>query len=145
MGYIEDNLTSQENIIYRGRLSKAKMIFWVFVSICLMVVLVGFIMFPIIILRYLSTEVAVTTRRVIYKKGFIVRTVNEINSRSIEKSRFNQSIVGRILGYGTVQVEGMRSERIIIPGIQNPRLLNKAVNESVDLLTAQQFPRVDFR
>lgn len=145
MGYIEDNLTSQEVVLYRGRLSRARFIFWVTINVALLFVLIGFITLPIVIVRYFTTEIAVTTRRVILKRGWLSRKVDEINTRSIENSRFSQGLFGRMFGYGMVRVEGMRNEYLSITGAQNPGALNKAVNESTDKLTTDQFLRDDRR
>ena len=52
------------------------------------------------------TEIAVTDRRVIYKKGFISRTTAEMHMDKIESVKVDQSVLGRILGYGKVTVLG---------------------------------------
>ena len=52
------------------------------------------------------TEIAVTNRRVIYKRGFISRTTAEMHMDKIESVKIDQSILGRILGYGEVTILG---------------------------------------
>jgi uncharacterized membrane protein YdbT with pleckstrin-like domain len=52
------------------------------------------------------TEIAVTNRRVIYKKGFIRRQSNEMNMDKVESVQIDQSILGRLLGYGDVAILG---------------------------------------
>jgi uncharacterized membrane protein YdbT with pleckstrin-like domain len=52
------------------------------------------------------TEFAVTDRRVISKRGFINRSTNEMNMDKIESVQVDQSILGRLLDYGTVTVRG---------------------------------------
>ena len=52
------------------------------------------------------TEIAVTNRRVIYKRGFISRMTAEMHMDKIESVRIDQSILGRILDYGTVEILG---------------------------------------
>ena len=52
------------------------------------------------------TEIAVTNRRVIYKCGFISRTTAEMHMDKIESVKVDQSILGRILDYGKVTVQG---------------------------------------
>jgi hypothetical protein len=52
------------------------------------------------------TEIAVTNRRVIYKKGFIRRRTNEMNMDKVESVQVDQSILGRMLNYGTVTILG---------------------------------------
>ena len=48
-----------------------------------------------------TTEIAVTNLRVIYKTGFIQRKTNEMNMDKVESVEVDQSILGRILDYGT--------------------------------------------
>jgi|SRR5436190_19627650 uncharacterized membrane protein YdbT with pleckstrin-like domain len=52
------------------------------------------------------TEIAVTDRRVIYKRGLISRTTAEMHMDKIESVRVDQSILGRVLGYGRVTIMG---------------------------------------
>jgi uncharacterized membrane protein YdbT with pleckstrin-like domain len=52
------------------------------------------------------TEIAVTDRRVIYKRGFVSRTTAEMAMDKIESVKVDQSILGRILNYGKVTVLG---------------------------------------
>lgn len=48
------------------------------------------------------TEIAVTNRRVIYKRGFISRTTAEMHMDKIASVKVDQSILGRIFDYGKV-------------------------------------------
>jgi uncharacterized membrane protein YdbT with pleckstrin-like domain len=50
------------------------------------------------------TEIAVTDRRIIYKRGFINRHTEEMNMDKVASVDVDQSILGRILDYGTVHV-----------------------------------------
>jgi hypothetical protein len=52
------------------------------------------------------TEIAVTNRRVIYKRGFIRRHTVEMNMDKIESVTVTQSILGRTLNYGTIHIRG---------------------------------------
>lgn len=58
------------------------------------------------LLRRSSTELAITDRRVIYKSGLLRRHTVEMNRSKVETVGVDQSILGRILGYGTVVVRG---------------------------------------
>lgn len=53
------------------------------------------------------TQIVVTDRRVIYKRGFIRRHSAEMNMDKIESVIIDQSILGRILDYGTVHIRGV--------------------------------------
>ena len=52
------------------------------------------------------TELAVTNHRVIYKRGFLRRYTVEMNMDKVETVDVVQSILGRLLGYGTIRVRG---------------------------------------
>jgi len=52
------------------------------------------------------TEFSVTDRRVIYKRGFINRHTAEMNMDKVESVDVDQSMFGRLLGYGTIHVLG---------------------------------------
>jgi uncharacterized membrane protein YdbT with pleckstrin-like domain len=52
------------------------------------------------------TEIAVTNLRVIFKTGFIRRHTAEMNMDKVESVVVNQSILGRLLDYGTIHVMG---------------------------------------
>src|SRR5690349_3414206 len=52
------------------------------------------------------TELSVTNHRVIYKTGFLRRHTVEMNMDKVETVNVDQSILGRIFGYGTIHVLG---------------------------------------
>ena len=52
------------------------------------------------------TEFAVTNRRLIYKRGFINRHTAEMNVDKVESVDVDQSVLGRMLDYGTLHVLG---------------------------------------
>ena len=52
------------------------------------------------------TEIAVTDRRIIYKRGFINRHTVEMNMDKVAGVDVDQSILGRMLDYGTIHVLG---------------------------------------
>ena len=57
-------------------------------------------------LRRTATEIAVTDRRVILKRGLIWRHTVEMNMQKIESVDVDQTIVGRIFNYGDVSIRG---------------------------------------
>ena len=57
-------------------------------------------------LRRVSTELAVTDRRIVIKVGLIRRTTMEMNRSKVESVAVHQGIWGRLLDYGTVVVKG---------------------------------------
>ncbi|HYL32725.1 MAG TPA: PH domain-containing protein [Stellaceae bacterium] len=59
--------------------------------------------------RRWTTEIAVTDRRVIFKRGLIRRHTIEMNMDKVETVDVDQSLAGRILGYGDIIVHGTGS------------------------------------
>jgi len=53
-----------------------------------------------------TTEIAVTNKRIIYKRGFIRRKTIEMQMDKVTSVDVEQSIFGRILGYGDIRIEG---------------------------------------
>ena len=58
------------------------------------------------LIRRISTELAVTDRRVIYKSGVLARHTLEMNCSKVESVDVDQSLLGRLLGFGTIIVRG---------------------------------------
>ena len=56
--------------------------------------------------RRATTELAVTDHRVIYKTGLLARHTIEMNRDKVESVDVDQTLLGRILGYGTIIVRG---------------------------------------
>jgi len=74
------------------------------------------------------TEFAITNRRVIYKRGFIWRITAEMNMDKVETVDVGQSILGRLLDYGLLQVKGTGSgQGIIVKRIAAPVALRNAI------------------
>jgi uncharacterized membrane protein YdbT with pleckstrin-like domain len=70
--------------------------------------------------RKWSTEIGVTSHRFVEKYGLLSMRTNEIALPNIEGVRVNQSILGRIFGYGTVRVEGTGVDAVTTPTIADP-------------------------
>jgi uncharacterized membrane protein YdbT with pleckstrin-like domain len=74
-----------------------------------------------------TTEFAVTDRRVIYKRGFISRHTAEMNMDKIESVDVDQSLMGRMLNYGTIHVLGTGQGIESLPRIAAPLALRNAI------------------
>ena len=94
--YVQGTLLKDERVVY-----EAKYHWIVFVS--LRAILTLFIA-PLI--DVLSSEFAITNKRIIVKVGFISRRTLEMNLGKVESINVDQSILGRILGYGSINIIG---------------------------------------
>jgi uncharacterized membrane protein YdbT with pleckstrin-like domain len=70
--------------------------------------------------RRATTELAVTDQRVIYKTGLLSRHTLEMNRSKVESVAVDQTILGRIFGYGTIIVRGTGSTLEPIRNITDP-------------------------
>jgi membrane protein YdbS with pleckstrin-like domain len=53
-----------------------------------------------------TTEIAVTDKRIIYKTGFINRHTKEMNMDKVASVDVDQTVLGRLLDYGSVEILG---------------------------------------
>ncbi len=92
--------------------------------------LLGLLSFANMMVIQATTEIAVTTNRIIYKRGVVARYVGEISVDRIEGVNVIQSIMGRILDYGRLVVRGMGVGEVFLPTINNPVLFRKAIDKA---------------
>jgi uncharacterized membrane protein YdbT with pleckstrin-like domain len=78
-------------------------------------------------LERLGTEIAITDRRIIYKTGLIQRHTVEISMDKVESVDVDQSVLGRIFGYGTVTVRGTGEAAEPLRNVAAPIALRNAV------------------
>lgn len=74
------------------------------------------------------TEFALTDKRVIGKAGLIKRSSLELVLGKIESIRVNQSLVGRLLDYGTLIISGSGGTHQMIPYIAEPMKMKQTIN-----------------
>jgi uncharacterized membrane protein YdbT with pleckstrin-like domain len=73
----------------------------------LLVAAVGLILLVPEWFTWWTTEIAVTNLRIIYKSGFIRRSTVEMHMDKVESVDVDQSILGRLFDYGTINVRGV--------------------------------------
>jgi uncharacterized membrane protein YdbT with pleckstrin-like domain len=73
------------------------------------------------------TEIAVTDRRVIYKKGLIRLKTNEMNTDKVESVQVGQSVLGRMFDFGTVKILGTGEGLETLHTIANPIKLRNSI------------------
>lgn len=126
-----------ERVIYTGSIS-----LWSLTSLIVLGFLfvglfgLGLVFWIAAYIRYKTTELAFTNKRVIAKFGFISRKTVELNISKVESIQVNQGILGRILNFGTLVISGAGNPQAPIPGISNPMAFRRAFMESQDSVTA---------
>ncbi len=83
-------------------------------------------------IRRATTELAVTDHRVIYKSGLISRHTIEMNRSKVESVDVDQSLMGRIFGYGTVLVRGTGGSLEPLANIGDPLTLRSSITAGPD-------------
>jgi len=77
--------------------------------------------------RRFTTETDVTSLRVVHKTGFIRRRTFEMNLDKVESVDVDQSIPGRLLGYGDVTIRGVGEGVETIGMIASPLQFRNAI------------------
>jgi uncharacterized membrane protein YdbT with pleckstrin-like domain len=132
MGYVDSNLLPGETIIKRAVIHWFIFVpssFLLVMGLLLLqyntligIVLLGFgvVRFVSAFLMYISTELVITSQRVMAKFGFIRRVSIELSHNKVGSMFIEQSVMGRILDFGTVIISGFGGANTPIPNIQNP-------------------------
>ena len=128
MSYIEDTISDDENIVYVVKFhwiySFLALLYLIFLGIFLIGI---FIFFKMMIYKW-TTKRALTNTRYIQKTGWIARNTEEIGINKIEEVDLKQSILGRILDYGSISISGTGSGNILLKNIDSPLTFQKHLN-----------------
>jgi uncharacterized membrane protein YdbT with pleckstrin-like domain len=117
--YINNHLIRDESVVYETKFH------WViFLSLRGL-----FSLFLIPLFERMNSEFAVTNRRIIIKTGFVGRRTIEMNLSKIESVNVDQTVIGRIFGFGDITIIGTGGTRETFSHIQKPLELRKAFQE----------------
>lgn len=142
MGYTEKNLIEGENLLYIAR------IHWIVFIAPILILLIGaaigrningyvidaagLLMALYTFSEYMGSEFGVTNKRIIVKTGLIATRAREIFINRIESIQLQQSIIGRLLGYGAVIPAGTGGDKADLHRyIDNPNELIKAIDRQI--------------
>ncbi len=154
MGYIEKNLMENEKVAYEAQLHPVVYVWPILLGIVALAVMaipledetkfilklaVGILMLLAAFVWAVSInggkQYVVTTRRLIFKRGIVKRESLELLLRKCEGVKIEQSVMGRLLGYGTVVVTtGEASSRYDF--IKSPLTFSTKINQQIDNLKA---------
>jgi hypothetical protein len=162
MSYVEKNLMIGETIVYKTRLHWVVIVWPVVLSLLFGVpglvllaramtaandnsgrstpmLLAGFILLVVGcvclgmgLLKRNATEMAVTDRRVIVKVGVATRRTFELLLSKVESIGVEESVMGRILGYGTVVVRGTGGTPEPFDTVAHPLEFRKQVQQQIE-------------
>lgn len=127
--YIDRTLARGETVAVYGRWP---LIHWIIAYLWLVllgVFVVGAVIYLHLVVKMMTTDFAVTNRRIVLKKGLIRRSTQELSIETIEGVRLHQSIWGRLFGYGRVMASGTGDAVIIFPPMAEPLAFRRAIEE----------------
>ena len=151
LGYIEQTLGHRERLIYKAHfhwlhyavawielvlilLLAALIVFFTPTAWLEYVFLLGCMVALLLLVRRMipiwTTEIGVTDNRLIVKRGWLARSTDELQLRSIEQVNLRQGVVGRLLGYGQVDVHGTGVDNLFIPAIADPLSFVRAIEDA---------------
>ncbi len=133
MSYIENSLSEGEVVEARFTLHWMN---WIGVWMATLTV----ILIPVaawMAIQIKTREFGVTNRRIIFKKGWIARTSEEMKITSVETVTIDQSLWGRLLGFGTVRVTGRGTSDVVFESIDDPM----DVKRSIETIVAREEAR----
>ena len=131
--YVEGALVKDERVVHIGHISLWSLWHLIVFGVVLLPALgLGLVLLAVAYVRYKSTELAVTTKRVIVKHGFIRRQTVEINLNKIESIQVDQGVLGRVFNFGSLVVAGTGTSHAPISGIAEPMAFRKAFIEAQD-------------
>jgi len=120
--YVNTSLIRDENVVY-----EAKNHWIIFISLQSFLTL-----FISPLIENWTSEYAITNKRVIIKIGLISRKTLEMNLSKIESVNVDQSIFGRLLGYGAITIIGTGGTRETFSALANPIQFRRVFQERVD-------------
>ncbi len=125
--YVERTLATDEEILAVGKFH------WTYTLVSFMwLILLGWALIGIVVffrrlIDKISTEIAVTNRRFVYKTGLFFRHTNEFTTTRIEGVNLAQSLMGRMLNYGRLRIRGSGIGEVDLPAIGNPLVFRRAL------------------
>ena len=134
--YIEGALINGEEIVYQGKTSWWSQWHLIVLGILTIPLMIGLVFLLVAYIRYKTTELAITTKRVIVKIGLIRRQTIELNLSKVESIQVDQSILGRVFNYGSLVISGAGNPQAPIAGVSKPMEFRKAFMEAQEARSA---------
>ena len=128
MSYIQQSLGANERII------KQASFHWSYTLGAILLALTGIgLIFAIpMFIRKATTEIAVTSHRLVKKTGWFSLHTEELSLNNIEGVRVDQGFWGRMLGFGHVRIEGTGVDAVQLPVIADPVAFRAAIETAKD-------------
>jgi uncharacterized membrane protein YdbT with pleckstrin-like domain len=162
LGYVEQNLNPGERILYATHLHWISILRSIFVDTIfsvaglaliiwgiagthtergeaqaaeiagVLLIIFGCIILAIAAVRRSSTEMAVTNKRIIIKVGFLTKRTVELFLSKVESVGVEQTLFGRIMGYGSITVRGTGGTHEPFSHVANPLEFRRQVQHQIE-------------
>lgn len=140
MTYIQQTLAKDETLLATSKISKWSLFHIYFaallfgISIVFLPVTAALLLYAYLKIR--STEMGITSKRVIRKSGVVMRDTAEIRLSKVESVSVRQGFLGRIFGYGDVVIAGTGGNGAVMKGVADPLVFRAAVDDACDATAA---------
>jgi hypothetical protein len=105
----------------------------------LVLLLIGLLMlWEAFIIKH-TTELVITSKRVIAKFGLLNRTIIEIKLRRFESVTIEQSMFGRVFNYGTITITGMGGVKTTVPNVVSPLKFKKILWQVLEYMGYMEY------
>ncbi len=130
MSYVKSSLGDGEEILMMARFPwPYHLVAWG-ALLLLGLVGIGIVIWAMMLIHFKTTEAALTTRRVVFKKGLFRRETVELGVSTIEQIELQQGFWGRIFGYGVIELSGTGEGRILTHPMANPVKFRRLVTDA---------------
>ena len=131
--YTDRALTDGERVIHHARISLWTQAGSILLGIVLLPAFgIGLILLVRVWLIYRTTELAITDKRIIAKRGILHHTSMELRLDKIESIQVDQPLLGRLLNYGAVTLAGTGGDKTPIESIRDPVEFQKQFTLALD-------------
>ena len=132
--FVENSLIPGEVIESKAEITWLSQFWYLFFALLgVFALLIPTIFFGLIaVINVMTTELAVTNKKVIGKTGFIQRVSIDLPLDKLESINIDQGVMGRILGFGRVSIRGVGGNNVSIPFIKNPLDFRRVVMGLID-------------
>jgi uncharacterized membrane protein YdbT with pleckstrin-like domain len=161
MSYVQQNLIPSERVLYETRLHWIVLLrsiltdivltftaFWLFfiamnsttghtesqaaLVVGMIILIAGNFLLALAAVRRNATEMAVTNKRVIIKVGFLSKRTIELFLSKVESVEVNQSMLGGLLGFGSIVVRGTGGTNEPFGHVANPLEFRRQVQHQIE-------------
>ncbi len=90
----------------------------------------GVMVFFLFVIKVLTTEIGLTTRRVMHKRGWLFVKTNQVDLEEIRGETLDLGHMGRVLGYGYLMLDCRFIGDVRLPAIENAENFLRVLHET---------------